>query len=605
MTVGSAASGAGSRATRGVGGAAGDAGDPASVLAGIEAELSRRADLPRQKRACEEDLLEFVRTFWSIVEPETPLVEGWPIEALCDVLMAVADGHIKRLIINIFPGAMKSFMVDVFLPAWLWGPRGRSATRFICASRQIYLTERDNLRFQRIVSSDLYQKFWGDRVRLDLVGVSNITNKETGWKLATSIGGITGARGDYILIDDPNSTDPNEIESEAVTRRLEGYLREVMPDRLNSLKDGVIILVQQRTGENDATAVLAKYGTGYVWLMVPMEFDPLRISQVVLRRDENGEPVDVWIDPRALDPDTGEMLEGLTTDADGKPSVRPGSPMDRATGALAWPARFPAEQVEEQRRIKGPWAWQSQYNQMPSVRGGEIIRRDWWKLWPGNNYPEVGTVVVSLDTAVEQGEMNDSNALTVWGAFAGQQGEPCLILLWAWQDKLPLAQLVARVAEISEKWKADYLVIEHKTRGRDVHDEIKRLYATARWTTVLWPPKGEKMGDKMSRLQAVSVLFSGDVKKVPAGANADGTQRYMDVWSGGMIYAPNTTWADEVIDQVSAFPRGAHDDYVDSTSMALNFLRRTGVVLRKVEYLEREEESLKFRPAQGVPYAIR
>ena len=560
---------------------------------------AKRAHLDEKKAACEEDLLEFVRLFWRVVEPATPLVEGWPLELLCDLLMACVDGHIKRLIINVPPGFSKSFLTDVFMPAWLWGPCNRPSMRYICASRQIYLTERDNGRFLRIIMSEEYQHLWGDRVQLDLVGVSNITNKATGWKLATSTGGITGARGDFVIIDDPNSTDPTEIESEAINRKTEGWLREVMPDRLNDLKQGVIILIQQRTGENDATAILAEHGE-YVWCCVPMLFDPFRILPVVLRRDDEGNPIDTWIDPRALD-ENGQYLEGLYVDEQGKQRLRPGSPMAQAEGELAWAERFPAEQMDEQRRMKGEYAFASQYLQMPTVRGGEVIRRDWWQLWNSPTYPDIGTVIVSLDTAVEMDEMNDWNAATVWGAFAGPEGEPKFMLMWAWKEKLPLAQLVARVHEIASKWKADYLLIEHKTRGRDVHDEIKRIYATANFQTVLWPPKGQSMGDKMSRLKACESMFAGDVKKVPVPGSPDKT---MDIWSNGMIYAPNTDWAEEVINQVSAFPRGQFDDLVDTVTMALLFARKTGVVLRKVEYQAQEDEAMKFHKTPGVPYAI-
>ena len=370
------------------------------------------------------------------------------------------------------------------------------------------------------------------------------------------------------------------------------WLREVMPDRLNNINEDAIILIQQRAHEEDATATLAEHGTGYTWISIPMRFDPLRISQAVLRYEDDGSPMQEWIDPRALD-ENGVQLEGLYTDkATGALKVRMGSPMARAEGMLCWPERFPPEAVEELERIKGPYAFAGQYQMSPTIRGGSIIKRDWWNVWTSETFPELGTVVAALDTAMEEHELADYNALTVWGAFAGPNGEPRLILKDFWQERLPLAQLVARVAEKCRKHKVDYLLIEHKTRGRDVHDEILRLYSDATWQTVLV----KVQGDKESRLAAVSHLFSGDVRRDPVSG--------VDIWSGGMIYAPNTDWAEALINQVASFPNAAHDDGTDSTSLGLGWMRKNGVVLRKVEYDWAEEEKKKFRPKLQVPYAI-
>ena len=92
-----------------------------------QAELARRERLSVTKAAAEDDLIEFIKMMWHAVEPETPFVPGWPLEAMADALMAVADGNFNRLLVNIFPGAMKSLMLNVFFVAWCWGPKGDAA----------------------------------------------------------------------------------------------------------------------------------------------------------------------------------------------------------------------------------------------------------------------------------------------------------------------------------------------------------------------------------------------------------------------------------------------------------------------------------------------
>lgn len=567
------------------------------IAAIARAELDRRKRMLDQAAAAEQDLAAFIRMFWHVLEPSAKFVEGWVTDAICDYLMAATDGHIKRGIINVFPGSLKSSILNIFWPAWEWGPCKMPWLRYISASYNVAIPERDNTRFARVINDPVYQRCWGQHVRLRSEGKELVENTKTGWKRTTSThSGTTGHRGNRILIDDAN--DPNNVESETIRAATAHWLREVMPDRLNNLDDDIIINLQQRTHTGDATGVLAASGGGYSdnWMMIPMQFDPLRIYPVVLRRDENGEPEDIWTDPRALDKN-GDMLDGLYTDGDDKPKVRMGSPMAKAEGALAFPDRFSPQAIARLMSEKQGYAWEGQYQQSPTTRGGAIIRDDWWMPWNEKSFPDMGTTICSLDTALEEKMENDFNALTIWGAFEGGDGAPKMMLMGAWQDKLPLAQLVARVAEFCEKFKVDYLLIEHKTRGRDVHDELRRLYQHATWKTILIVPQGSKT----QRLNAVSILFSGDVKKMPEPGNPSAT---IDVWSGGMVYAPNTQWADDVIQQVSAFPRGDHDDYVDTVSQCLDWVRKNGVVVRKAEHDAMLNEKMRFKPAMKVPYVI-
>lgn len=513
----------------------------------------------------------------------------------CDLLMAVTDGHLTRVIANVSPGSMKSLALNVFFPAWEWGPCRRPTKRYLSLAYSEGLTTRDNSRFLALISDPVYQSCW-PHVVVTKEGVNKIENNRTGWKQAGSVNGATtGFRADRILLDDPN--DPRSVESKTIRDGTNHFLREVMPSRLNNLTKDAIICIQQRTHAEDATGTLSKLWKDFSWLCIPMEFDPLRIFPVVLRRDKaTGAPSDVWIDPRALD-GNGDELEGLIVNERGEPALRMGSPMAHVEGELAWPDRFPREAVEEQKRVLGAYAYANQYQQLSTVRGGGIIRRDWWQSWNSPKYPDMGTVIASLDTAYEEHQDADYNALTVWGAFPGPQGEPKLMLIDAWRDRLPLAQLITKIANTCKLKRVDYLLIEHKSRGRDVHDEIKRVYAgdqRASWQTILVKIPSV---DKESRLNAVSHLFSGDVRQDPVTK--------MDVWSGGIIFAPNTTWAEEVIEEVQSFPRGAHDDYPDSVSLALSWIRKQGVVLRKVEFDYEEEKRKLFKPTPEVPYSIR
>lgn len=154
----------------------------------------------RKRQSSEGGLMHFVRYFWHILEPGRPLVEGWVMDAICEHLEAVTFGDIKRLLINVSPGSSKSLLTSVFWPAWEWGPMGQPQTRYVSFSYGSHLTERDNAKFRDLVRSPEYQELWGDKFNITKDGEVKVGNDKTGWKFASSVGGVgTGERGDRIL----------------------------------------------------------------------------------------------------------------------------------------------------------------------------------------------------------------------------------------------------------------------------------------------------------------------------------------------------------------------------------------------------------------------
>ena len=180
------------------------------TLKTLRAELGIRAE--RKAQACEGGLIPFVRYFWSILEPETKLVEGWVLYEIARHLEAITFGKITRLLINVPPGSMKSLMVNVFWPAWEWGAMGMPHLRYVSFSYSSGLTERDNTKFRMLVMCQRYQELWGDKFKLVKEGEIKLTNDKTGSKFASSVKGIgTGERGDRVVIDDPHDVHKSEI----------------------------------------------------------------------------------------------------------------------------------------------------------------------------------------------------------------------------------------------------------------------------------------------------------------------------------------------------------------------------------------------------------
>lgn len=145
-------------------------------------------------------LMDFIRYFWHVLEPNTPLVEGWALRAICLHLEAVTRGEIKRLLINTIPGSAKSLIVNVMWPAWEWSAAGKPYLRYVTFAYASHLTERDNGRFRDILQCPEFKEIWGHKLVLTSNGVIKPTNSAKGWKFSSSIDGVgTGERGNRIL----------------------------------------------------------------------------------------------------------------------------------------------------------------------------------------------------------------------------------------------------------------------------------------------------------------------------------------------------------------------------------------------------------------------
>lgn len=502
-----------------------------------------------EARAYEGDLIEFADYMWPVVEPAIPFVRGWALSAIAEHLQAVTNGEIRRLLINVPPGFSKSLLTNVFWPAWEWGPKNKPWYRYVCASYSNHLTERDNMRCRNIVMSDRYQRLWGSRFRISNEQFTKVkfANDKTGWKLATSTGGIgVGERGDRFVIDDPNNT--MMMESEAVRWTTNMWFTEVVPDRLNNPKESAIVVIQQRLHEEDVSGVAISRELGYTHLCVPMEYIP---HGFVSGYDLEGKirNFDTW------DKEEPQPEKIFWQD----PRVEENEP--------AWPERFGPDQIEELKKAKGPYAWAGQYQQTPEIRGGSIIRRDYWQKWESAKFPEnIEYIIASLDTAYTEKQENDPSALTIWGVFRDANKNPKVVLLHAWQERLEIHDLVKKtIASCSGdpatgRPAVDRLLIESKASGLSVSQEIRRIIGfNGQFGIELINPT--KQGDKVARAHSVLHLFTD-----------------------GMIYTPmGFTWSDQVVNQAAVFPKGSHDDLVDSMTMALRYLRDYGFALMREE----------------------
>jgi predicted phage terminase large subunit-like protein len=528
-----------------------------------------RNETRRRRFAKPGGLVEFIQYFWDVLEPTTPFVDGWALRAICEHLEAVSAGKIRRLLINVPPGFAKSLIVNVFWPSWEWATLG-SHLRYVSFSYSAHLTTRDNEKFRDLILSQKYQILYGHIFKLIKVGSEKVQSDKTGWKFASSVGGVgTGERGGRILADDLHNV--REAESDAVREMTVQWFREAMQNRLNDLHRDAIIVIMQRVNEGDVSGIILEHYPEYVHLCIPMEFESDRVCTTPIG----------WTDPREYD------------------------------GELAWPERYPEDVLKPFKNM--PFLWAGQYMQRPEPRGGGIIKREYWKWWdaeaqrandvkPGM-YPNFDYIIASFDGAMGKKQENDWSALTVWGTWVEtdemqrtleQFGTPSIMLVAAWRKKLTLhgrtdlAQmhgetkaefeqrkkdnwgLVEHIADTCRKLKVNKLLIEAKANGHDIANEMQRLYAREDWVVVLDDPG---QFDKTARVYSIQHFFAD-----------------------GRVWRPDTAWAEMVETEVAQFPKGAHDDLVDSMTAALRHLRRMGLLVRAEENSAAVEE-LQFPSA--------
>jgi predicted phage terminase large subunit-like protein len=237
------------------------------------------------------------------------------------------------------------------------------------------------------------------------------------------------------------------------------------------------------------------------------------------------------------------------------------------SGKPLWPQFWPRMELEALQKELPHGKWMAQYQQNPTSESSAIVKREWWQVWEDDEAPNCEFTLMAWDTAFEKSNRADYSALTHWGVFyhPDDTGLPQanIILLNAFRERMEFPKLKQTAIDQFKEWEPDSVIIEKKASGAPLIYEMRAMGIPVQEFT---PSKGN---DKISRLNAVSDLFAS-----------------------GRVWAPNTHWAEEVIEEVASFPAGEHDDYVDSVSLALMRFRKGGYIRT---LLDEEDELPSFK----------
>ena len=209
-----------------------------------------------------------------------------------------------------------------------------------------------------------------------------------------------------------------------------------------------------------------------------------------------------------------------------------------------WPARYPIDVLRKIRSTIGARFFTALYQGNPTVAEGQIIKREWWQYY--RDVPKFEYIIQSWDTAFKDKEMNDYSVCGTWGV-----AKHALCLLAVWRGKVELPELKRVAVALYNKGFSGMIpivvLIEDKASGQSLIQEFQR-----NTTIPVLPVKVDK--NKVARANASTPLIEAGKVHLP-------------------ISAP---WLHDYIEECSAFPNATHDDQVDMTTQALEYMRGEG-----------------------------
>ena len=405
------------------------------------APMLERLNMLEKQKVSQDLYMDFVKRIWP------SFIEGRHHKIYADKLQQVADGKIKRLIVNMPPRHTKSEFASYLFPSWLMGRR--PDLKIIQATHTAELAVGFGRKVKNLIDSDDFRDVFPDvKLAADAKASGRWSTNKGGEYYAVGVGGALAGRGaDLLIIDDPVS-EQDALSPTALDSIYEWY---TSGPRQRLQPGGSIIIVMTRWGIKDLTA------------------------RVLQKQAQGG--ADKW-----------EVVEF--------PAIFP------ETGNVLWPEYWSKDELEGVKASIPVGKWNAQYMQNPTAEEGAIIKREWWNIWNPDNPPTCSYIIQSYDTAFTKNERSDFSAITTWGIFTPVEGEgDAIILLDAEKGRWDFPELKQKAMELSEAYDPDMILIEQKASGTPLTQELRRMGVPV---TPFTPSKG---ADKFARMNACAPVF--------------------------------------------------------------------------------------------------
>ena len=486
-------------------------------------ELERML-LDAKRTEYEGSLHTFVKDAWAILEPEHEFIDNWHIRELCKILEDVYYGRndMTRVVINVPPGTMKSLLINVLFPCWIWAKNPRY--RVLSAAYSATLSTRDNLKVRDVIGSAWFQKYWPLKLADDQDTKTRFNTNKKGWRFATSVGGPgTGEHPDLILIDDALTA--LQAESKAERDTAINWITKTMMSRGVS-RNVKVLVIGQRLHEEDPPGYLIGLGAKGGWKKVifPMRYVPSRPP----KDQDKGHQAD----PR--DPRTQE-------------------------GELLWPALFDEAKVKQLEFDLGPYGTSGQLQQTPSPEGGGLFKREYFADRFVDTLPAEYIACRGWDTAATKGGGD-------WTVGVKILAEVITV------NEPKVGGGFSKVKKLSGK----YIVADVQRDQLAPNEVDKLMHSTAELDGKACAVREEKEGGSagVAVIQAHTLLLKGwDYEGVTiSGSKPTRAKPYRSQCAAGNVYLLRAAWNEPYIQELCAFPTGSHDDQVDGSSTSFNHL---------------------------------
>jgi predicted phage terminase large subunit-like protein len=401
----------------------------------------------RKLNLAEKRFIPFVKHVW----PE--FIEGDHHVRIAKKFEDIANGKIKRLIVNMPPRHTKSEFASYLFPAWMVGKNPK--LKVIQTTHTGELAVRFGRKMKNLVDTNEFAQVFEDcKIAADSKAAGRWETNKGGEYYAAGIGGaITGRGADLLIIDDPHS-EQDALSDTAMDSAYEWY---TSGPRQRLQPGGSIVIVMTRWSTKDLTGQLLKAQS----------------------------------EPKA---DQWEVIEFPAI----LPSEKP-----------VWPNYWKIEELESVKASLSESKWQAQWQQNPTSEEGSIIKREWWQKWEEDDIPELVHVIQSYDTAFSKKETADFSAITTWGVFYPPNKGPHLILVDVEKGRWDFPELKKIALEQYKYWEPESVIIEQKASGTPLTHELRQIGVPVLNFT---PSKGN---DKHVRVNSVAPLFEAGKVYVP------------------------------------------------------------------------------------------
>ena len=380
---------------------------------------------------------------------------------IAEKLELIAQGKLKRLIVNMPPRHLKSEMASYLMPSWFLGRNPK--LKIIQATMNTELAVRFGRKVRDLIADPVYTEVFPDTdLKQDSQAAGRWETSVGGEYFAAGVGAaMTGRGADLLIIDDPHS-EQDALSTTAYDNTYEWY---TSGPRQRLQPGGTIIIVQTRWSKKDLTGRL-------------------------LQAQAKDSMADQW-----------EIVEF--------PAILPND-------KLLWPEFWNKDELLKVKASLSPMKWNAQWQQNPTSEETAMIKREWWITWEEENVPKLDYIIQSYDTAYSKKETADYSAITTWGVFEPKaNGIQHLIMLDAKKGRWSFPELKEIAIEENEYWEPDMMLIEAKASGQPLADELRLLNLPV----LTFSPGRRKKGslDKTTRMHIVSPIFESGKVWYPSG----------------------------------------------------------------------------------------